>query len=63
MYTVIVENVGNVLETKSKRDAMGTYKDYVIRSQSNRGRCAGEAVILMMDNEIMAEYLGTIEPK
>lgn len=61
MYTVIVGNVGNVLETESKRDAMGTYKDYVIRSQSNRGRCAGEPVTLMRDNEIMVEYPGTIE--
>lgn len=59
-YTVIVGNVGEVLCTHSVRDAVRTYKDYVVRSQSNRGRCAGEPVTLFQDEDILYEYHGTI---
>lgn len=58
-YSVVVGNVGTVLETQNKRDALGTYKDYIMRSQSNRGRCAGEPVTLFQDDEIAMEYAGT----
>ena len=58
-YTVIVGNIGTVLETTNKRDAIGTYTDYVMRSQSNRGRCAGEPVTLFQDETIAQEYPGT----
>lgn len=58
-YTVIVGNIGAVLETTNKRDAIGTYKDYVMRSQSDRGRCAGEPVTLFQDDNIAQEYAGT----
>ena len=60
-FIVVVGNVGTVLETASKRDAIGTYNDYVMQSQSNRGRCAGEPVTLFQDNDIALEYAGTNE--
>ena len=58
-YSGVVGNVGTVLETHNKRDAMGTYKDYVMRSQSNHGRCAGEPITLFLNDEIAMEYAGT----
>ena len=58
-YSVIVGNVGEVLSTKDVRAAIGTYKDYVMRSKSNHGRCAGEPVTLFQDESILYEYAGT----
>ncbi len=60
-YSVVVGNVGEVLKTSSVIDAVDTYNAYVIRSKSNRGRCAGEPVTLFQDDSILYEYAGTID--
>jgi len=55
-YQVIVGNVGTVYDGKNKRDAMRTYKAYVIRAILPNGRAAGASVYLMANGEIMKEF-------
>lgn len=55
-YEVIVGNIGTVFETDNKRAAQTVYEDYVERSKSNFGRGANQAVVMMFDGEIEAEY-------
>jgi len=57
-YEVIVGNVGTVTRTKSVIEAVDAFSRYVAASKDGRGRCAGENVVLMADDEISEEYEG-----
>lgn len=59
-YQVIVGNVGMVHETNNLRDARLCARTYVDRAKSLRGRCAGESVTILSENEIIDEYVGTL---
>ena len=56
-YVVSVGNIGNI-EEEGKFDAIDTFNWYVNASKSNKGRAAGESVILFCNDEIIKEYNG-----
>ena len=59
-YSVIVGNVGTVLETANKNEAVKTYGEYKRISISGVGRAGGEDVTLICDDEPLYEYLGAL---
>lgn len=59
-YTVNVGNIGN-MEYTSKKLAEDCYTTYVTLSRTNQTRAAGESVYLFVNNEIVKEYIGTID--
>ena len=60
IYCVNVGNVGN-MEYTSKKLAEDCYTTYVTLSRTNQTRAAGESVYLFKNNEIVKEYIGTID--
>jgi hypothetical protein len=58
-YEVIVSNVGT-MEFTNKRTAMSNYKTYVAMAQGKIGRVAGENVALVVNGEIVKEYVGAL---
>jgi len=62
MYDVVVGNVGTVFSGTSKREALLTFKIYCDHSKyGTSGRCYGENVTLFYSNEILKEYIGSLE--
>jgi hypothetical protein len=59
-YIVNVGNIGNI-EYTSKKLAEECYTTYVSMSKQNITRAAGESVVLFKDDEIIKEYIGTID--
>lgn len=59
-YQVVVGNVGT-MDYTSKRLAIDCYKTYVTMSITNQTRAAGESVTLFCNDEIIMEYIGTID--
>ena len=59
-YQVLVGNIGTVLVTNNRNDAVKVYGEYKKLSLSEFGRAGGEDVTLFCDNEIMYEHQGTI---
>lgn len=60
IYVVNVGNIGN-MEYRSKKLAEECYTTYVTLSKTNQTRAAGESVVLFCNNEIIKEYIGTID--
>lgn len=60
-YTVIVGNIGTAYNGTSRKVAENTFDEYVLQSERNIGRAAGESVTLMMDGEVIREHLGSVE--
>ena len=60
-YQVIVGNIGTVIDTDDKAEAYQTYHEYIGLSVSYGGRCSGESVALMTNDDIEAEYLGVVD--
>lgn len=59
-YTVIVGNIGTVHdEATGRRLALRWFTDYVEKSKTDSGRCAGEDVTILRDGAIWKEYHGT----
>lgn len=56
-FEVIVNNVGCVLVTDDKAEALRTYHDYVLKSNNYDGRASGENVYLLCGYS-MYEYNG-----
>lgn len=56
LYEVIVGNIGTVLRTASRNEAVKTYGDYKRISEDGYGRAGGEDVTLFEDGEILFEY-------
>jgi len=59
-YTVVVGNIGTVLETNNEEEAFETYREYVEMSKDNYGRAAGEDVVVFFKDDILVEYFGDI---
>jgi len=59
-YTVVVGNVGT-MEYKIKKFAIECYESYVALSRSNVTRAAGESVTMFEGDNIIMEYIGTID--
>jgi len=59
-YSVIVGNVGNVLETTSRDEAVKTYGEYKRISISGVGRAGGEDVTLFCNDEPLYEHFGAL---
>lgn len=59
-YEVIVGNVGTVYNGTSRQEAQESYDTYVLRSQEDDGRAAGESVTLLCGDEIVQEYAGSL---
>ena len=60
IYTVVVGNIGMVLETNQHSAAVRCFQDYVILSSDHFGRSAGEDVTMLRDDEILLAYTGDI---
>lgn len=61
-YEVVVGNVGKVLSTNNKAEAIKCYKDYVSISQVNKySRAYGEDVYLFEKGDLIKEHTGHIE--
>jgi hypothetical protein len=58
-YNLIVGNVGEI-PYKNKKNAMQNYNDYVLLSKKGKTRAAGESVTLFCNDEIIKEYIGSI---
>ncbi len=58
-YTVVVGNVGTVYDGTSRARADGNFNDYVKASKAPFGRAAGEHVVMMADDEIVREHVGS----
>ena len=65
-YEVLVRNIGKVWDSQSHDDngdheaAMDIYRSYVLLSQDNHGKAAGEDVTLWIDGDIFEEFMGSI---
>lgn len=57
-YTVIVSNVGIVVENGDYQTAIKAYTEYVQQSKSYYGRASGEDVVILQNEEILFEYFG-----
>ena len=57
-YVVNVGNIGNI-SCKTKAEAEKTYNEYVMQSESGKGRAGGEYVGLMIDGEPVKEHFGS----
>lgn len=55
MWYVVVGNIGTVLSTDDETEARGCYASYCEDSTVGHGRARGECVILMRDDDIVAE--------
>jgi len=55
-YEVIVGNIGTVYDGSDRDEAEDTFDEYVRQSKSGRGRAGGESVVLMKDDEPVAEH-------
>jgi hypothetical protein len=60
VFTVNVGNIGN-MEYTSKKLALECFNTYVALSKAGETRAAGESVYLFKDDEIICEYIGTVE--
>ena len=60
-FSVIVGNIGQVFEGSNYMQAMKMYNLYIAKSKHDEGRAAGEPVTLFHNNEIKADYFGTLE--
>lgn len=59
-YSVIVRNVGTVLETTNRNEAIKTYGEYKRISTAGVGRAGGEDVTLFCDDAPLYEHLGAL---
>jgi len=55
-HSIIVGNIGNVLDTTSHKEAQKAFTEYKDQSASDYGRAAGEPVTWLKDGEIFREY-------
>ena len=55
-YQVLVDNIGQVIETNRKKEALSYYKEYVSLSKDNIGRAGNENVYLIENNEVLHSH-------
>jgi hypothetical protein len=60
-YRVITWNIGTVYTGNSKADAERSYAESVQLSQADYGRFAGENVVMFCDDDVVMEFVGSIE--
>ena len=56
--TIIVGNVGTVLETTDAKEASDVYRHYCEASDRGNGRMARESVTILSDGELTLEHVG-----
>lgn len=61
-YTVVVGNLGTVVDTDSVREARKAFDYYASQSQFGLGRAADEPVTLFCDGEIAYDYQPDCDP-
>ena len=57
-YQVVVGNIGTVLSTRLRKEAIECFCEYVTQSKSQRGSVGGEPVTLMLNGDPEIEYEG-----
>jgi hypothetical protein len=62
-YQVIVGNIGTAYDGDSLKEALMGYHGYKVMSKSGYGRCGGESVILLDNDEMKYEHLPTWEAR
>lgn len=60
-YSVIVGNVGTVLDTTDRNEAIKTYGEYKRISIAGAGRAGGEDVALFCDDDPLYEHHGSFQ--
>ena len=60
-YEVIAGNIGMVYSGTSRTAALQAFKAYANDSANDYGRVAGESVTLLANDDILREYIGTID--
>ena len=60
IYTVVVGNIGMIIETNQHSAAVRSFQDYVVLSSDNIGGAAGEDVTLFRGDEPLLEYTGDL---
>jgi len=62
-YSVIVSNVGTVLDTDRLHEAINEFEYYKTASDEGNGRVAGEDVVLFnnKENSVVYEHVGNFE--
>ena len=60
-YEVIAGNIGRVYSGTSRRAALKAFTTYANDSANDYGRVAGESVTLLANDDILREYIGTID--
>lgn len=61
-YSVIVGNIGTVY-TGDGTNARRHFSEYRAQSKNGIGRAAGENVTILHNNEIIKEFVGSLEAK
>ena len=61
MYEIYVGNIGCVLTTQVRLDAIKCYWDYVSQSMCGYGRATGEDVTMFKDGDILLEHEGGLK--
>lgn len=60
-YEVVVGSIGTVYRGRSRSIAFESFDGYKRRSKEGLGRASGESVTLIMDEDIVVEYVPEIE--
>lgn len=60
MYSILVGNLGMVMETPNYVTAKWTFDEYVEASKQHNNRASGEPVTMMENGEIVMEFAPTI---
>lgn len=55
-HEIVVENVGTVITTEDEAVAEKAYTNYVTLSRDGVGRCSGESVTWMRDDDVYREF-------
>ena len=60
-YEVNVGNIGSVYKGNDKDEAQKHFDEYVEQSKTERGRAGSESVWMMEEDEIIQEFIGSID--
>ena len=59
-YYVCVGNIGNI-QCDTRIQALKVFSEYVNQSKNGYGRASGESVCVFKNDEIIKDYIGTLE--
>ena len=60
-HQLIVGNIGSVLVTESRSEALKTFAEYYHQSLASGGRASGESITWLVDGEPVVEFVGEFD--